>query len=98
MTLCNDSHSAVLQGTEKNMLFTKQLASAYLISHFGLGIVKKFLSGVHSADKFPHRFTHKMETRQLGNRQIWVKFLIVYFIFACVILAHTYPESFWINL
>lgn len=39
-------------------------------------------------------FTHKMETRQLANRQIWVKFLIAYFIFACVILAHAYPESF----
>lgn len=98
MKLCNDSNSAVLQGREKNMLFTKCLASAYLISYFGLEIVKKCLSAVHSADKFPHKFTHKMETRQLGNRQIWVKFLIVYFIFACVILAHTYPESFWRNL
>lgn len=49
-------------------------------------------------DKFPPQFTHKRESRQLGNRQIWVKFLIAYFIFAYVILAHTFPESFQRNL
>lgn len=98
MKLCKSSNSAVLQETGENMLFTKGLASGYLISLFGLGIAKKFLSGARNADKFPHEFTHKMETRQLGNRQIWVKFLIAYFIFACVILAHTYPESFQRNL
>lgn len=76
------------------MLFTKWLAFGYLISLFGLGIVKKFLSAARNADKFPH----KMETRQLGNRQIWVKFLIAYFIFARVILTHIYPESFQKNL
>lgn len=70
MELCNDSNSAVLQETGKNMLVTKWLASGYLISIFGLGSVKKFLSGACNADKFPHKFPHKMETRQLGNRQI----------------------------
>lgn len=80
------------------MLFTKWLAFGYLISLIGLGIVKKILSAARDADKFPHKFPHKMETRQLGNRQIWVKFLIAYFIFARVILTRIYPESFQKNL
>lgn len=68
------------------MLFSKQLASGYLISLSGLEIVTE------------NQFTHKRESRQLGNRQMWVKFLITYFIFAYVILAHTFPESFQRNL
>jgi len=47
------------------MLFTKWLASCYWISLFGLGIDKKFLSRDRNADKFPQKFTHKIETRQL---------------------------------
>lgn len=79
------------------MLFSKWLASCYLISLSGLEIVTENLSGTHNMDKFPRQFTHKRESRQLGNRQIWVKFLIAYFIFAYVILAHTFPESFQRN-
>lgn len=52
MQLCNNKNSAVLQETGKNTLFLKWLASGYLISLFGLGIVKKFLSGARNADKF----------------------------------------------
>lgn len=51
------------------------------------------MSGAQIADKFPH-LQNKKGSRQLENRQIWVKFLITYIIFACMILAHTYPESF----
>lgn len=80
------------------MLFSKWLASCYLISLSGLEIVTENLSGTHNTEEFPPHFTHKRESMQLGNRQIWVKFLIAYFIFAYVILAHTFPESFQRNL
>lgn len=94
----NNSYSAVLQGTGKNMLFSECLASGYLISLSRLEIVTKHLSGTHNTDRFPPQLRHKRESRQLGNRQIWVKFLIAYFIFAYVILAHALPESFQRNL
>lgn len=51
------------------------------------------LSGAQNADKFPH-MQNKKGSGQPGNRQIWVKFLITGISFACMILAHTYPESF----
>lgn len=98
MKLFNNSYSAVLQQTGKNMLFSKWLASSYLISLSRLKIVTENMSGIHNTDKFPPQFTHKRESRQLGNREIWVKFLIAYFIFAYVILVHAFPKSFQRNL
>lgn len=68
----NNSYSAVLQGTGKNMLFSECLASGYLISLSRLEIVTKHLSGTHNTDRFPPQLRHKRESRQLGNRQIWV--------------------------
>lgn len=80
------------------MLFSKWLASCYLISLSGWEIITENLSGTHNTEEFPPHFTQRRESSQLENRQIWVKFLIAYFIFAYVILVHTFPESFQRNL